>query len=200
MHSRHCTSKVLKDGKGGGGGQDRDGTHATGWAPELTAGRNDAGARGTGDVGPNRVERTHTCAMSSEIRDPTSHSPLRLASHRHRGRARSDLARPRGHPVLPLLACPVFGNSSRRAITARRAIFGAHDYESSRQATTTRSGTGARDARVTRARGARRAARRTSNIAFRAFRLVRERRFAGRGGRSRRGRPRRDLSSSVVVH
>ena len=86
MHSRHCTSKVLKDGKGGGGGQDRDGTHATGWAPPIDRRAERRGrARGTGDVGPSRVERTHTCAMSSEIRDPTSPSPLHLASHRHRG-------------------------------------------------------------------------------------------------------------------
>lgn len=101
--------------------------------------------------------------MSSEVRDPTSPSPLCLASHRHRGRARSDLARPRAQPGCFPSALPFWQRPGSRSDRAPYDS-GAHDYESSRQATTChndRSGTGASDARVTRARGARRAARRT---------------------------------------
>lgn len=98
--------------------------------------------------------------MSSEVRDPTSPSPLCLASHRHRGRARSDLARPRAHPGASPPPLPFWQRPDSRLDRAPYDS-GAHGYESSRQATTTRSGTAARDARVTRARGARRAARRT---------------------------------------
>lgn len=98
--------------------------------------------------------------MSSEVRDPTSPSPLCLASHRHRGRARSNLARPRAHPGASPPPLPFWQRPDSRLDRAPYDS-GAHGYESSRQATTTRSGTAARDARVTRARGARRAARRT---------------------------------------
>lgn len=91
--------------------------------------------------------------MSSEVRDPTSPSPLCLASHRHRGRARSDLARPRAHPGASPPPLPFWQRPDSRLDRAPYDS-GAHGYESSRQATTTRSGTAARRASHARARRA----------------------------------------------
>ena len=110
-------------------------------------------ARNGGRGAESRRENSHVRHVVGDPRpDVALSSPPRVAPP---PRARAlRFGTSQGPPGASPSRLSRFWQLESQAITARRAIFGAHDYESSRQATTTRSGT-ERATRESRARAAR---------------------------------------------